>query len=300
MAGLLPPRLAGSSLKHLRRSSASDVVPASPLSVASLGPVHAKFPGSASPFADEEAMLGLPGSASLPHRAGLGSGLRSPSPSHASLRSHQSEAPRSPLSRFRPHFTHPLKRRPTAVRVVVPDEYRDHEGSAEDHEREDRTHHASLHGTSRANATERTPLIKAGVKPDYRNSVDETQAMAVMRRAEVGLGRMVELGLPLIMCGALPVDVMCADDSAHEISRTLFKFRRMGCIEAVGPAVRGCCVADRLMVGPEHYAGASEWHDGPAGSDGARCVSRLQETPRHQQVALTPGKRPCRTSSLCT
>ena len=148
-------------------------------------------------------MLSLPVSASLPHGAGLGSGFRSPSPSHASLRSHRSETPRSLLSRFRPHFTHPLKRRPTAVRVVVPDEYRDHEGSAEDHEREDRTHHASLNGKSRANATERTPLIKAGVKPDYRKSVDETQAMAVMRRAEVGLGRMVELGLPLIMCGRI-------------------------------------------------------------------------------------------------
>jgi putative membrane protein len=27
-------------------------------------------------------------------------------------------------------------------------------------------------------------------------------------------------------------------DSAHEMSRSIFRFRRMGCLEAVGPAVR--------------------------------------------------------------
>jgi putative membrane protein len=99
-------------------------------------------------------------------------------------------------------LTHPLKRRPTAVRVVVPDEFRDHPTrDQDDHDHEAQTRHASLNGkTTRSQANERTPLIKAGVKPDYRKSVDETQAMAVMRRAEVGLGRMVELGLPLIMC----------------------------------------------------------------------------------------------------
>jgi putative membrane protein len=43
-------------------------------------------------------------------------------------------------------------------------------------------------------------LIKAGVKPDLRKSGDEGDSgTKLMKRAEAGLGRMVELGLPLIM-----------------------------------------------------------------------------------------------------
>lgn len=87
-----------------------------------------------------------------------------------------------------------IKRRPTAVRV--PERYRDK--TAEPAGEMYRETSVTLKRRRRPN--ERTPLIKAGVKPDVRKSVDDAQAtMNVMRRAEVGLGRMVELGLPLIM-----------------------------------------------------------------------------------------------------
>jgi len=136
---------------------------------------------------DEEAALGLLSSRS---RRILSPGLYSPS--HGSLRSHLSDAPVSPMSRF---YSRPMiKRRPTAVRV--PERYRDK--TAEPAGEMYRETSVTLKRRRRPN--ERTPLIKAGVKPDVRKSVDDAQAtMNVMRRAEVGLGRMVELGLPLIM-----------------------------------------------------------------------------------------------------
>jgi putative membrane protein len=47
---------------------------------------------------------------------------------------------------------------------------------------------------------ERTPLIKPGVKPDVRRTPEDVRAAAeTIKRTEIGLGRMVELGLPLIM-----------------------------------------------------------------------------------------------------
>ena len=45
---------------------------------------------------------------------------------------------------------------------------------------------------------ERTPLIKPGVTPDVRSATG-TYGLGGGVRKEVGLGRMVELGLPLIM-----------------------------------------------------------------------------------------------------
>jgi putative membrane protein len=41
---------------------------------------------------------------------------------------------------------------------------------------------------------ERTPLIKSGVRPDIRRTNDD-----VDRQSVAGLGRLVEVGLPLIM-----------------------------------------------------------------------------------------------------
>lgn len=77
------------------------------------------------------------------------------------------------------------KRRPTAVRVAE-DRY-DHQS----------THERSSPRSIRPSAnTERTPLIKAGVKPDIRWTGPAT---GERQNAEIGLGRMVELGLPLIM-----------------------------------------------------------------------------------------------------
>lgn len=54
-----------------------------------------------------------------------------------------------------------------------------------------------LHDVNRASDLgERTPLIKSGVKPDIRRTAED---VAKSMQVEVGLGRMVELGLPLIM-----------------------------------------------------------------------------------------------------
>lgn len=36
-----------------------------------------------------------------------------------------------------------------------------------------------------------------------------------------------------------------AKGSAHEMSRTIFRLRRMGCLEAVGPAVSGAVLEER-------------------------------------------------------
>ena len=109
-----------------------------------------------------------------------------------------------------------LKRRPTAVRVIV---------------EESRQADESLPQTG---PTERTPLIKAGVIPDLSKPVYDRVTLSDVQRAEQGLGRMIELGLPLIMCVIRTAHTHT--NRAHEISRTIFRFRRMGFLETVGPA----------------------------------------------------------------
>ncbi|BEI98861.1 hypothetical protein CcaverHIS631_0311600 [Cutaneotrichosporon cavernicola] len=71
---------------------------------------------------------------------------------------------------------------------------------------------------------ERTPLIKSGVVSDLRRTHQEvdSQASSLNNATRDKLGSMVEVGLPLII--------------AHEISRTLFRFRRSGNLESIGPA----------------------------------------------------------------
>nr|XP_019012934.1 uncharacterized protein I206_02430 [Kwoniella pini CBS 10737]OCF51715.1 hypothetical protein I206_02430 [Kwoniella pini CBS 10737] len=98
-----------------------------------------------------------------------------------------------------------LKRRPTAVRVLTPDEYNDDQETP-------KIYQVKSAKSSASKLDERTPLIKKGVKPDT----------GLIKNAELELGKMVESGLPLII--------------AHEISRSIFRFRKMGCLEAVGPA----------------------------------------------------------------
>jgi hypothetical protein len=67
-----------------------------------------------------------------------------------------------------------------------------------------------LHDVNKAtNLGERTPLIKSGVKPDIRRTAED---VAKSMQVEVGLGRMVELGLPLIM----PVQLPYLDERADE------------------------------------------------------------------------------------
>jgi hypothetical protein len=97
-----------------------------------------------------------------------------------------------------------------------------------------------LHDVNRASDVgivgERTPLIKVGVKPDIRRTAEDVErSRTAVKQVEVGLGKMVELGLPLIMyVEGNDLKLMI---SSHEISRSIFRFRRMGCLEAVGPAV---------------------------------------------------------------
>jgi putative membrane protein len=101
-------------------------------------------------------------------------------------------------------------------------------------------HLVQLSPRGKRRINERTPLIKPGVKPDVRRTPEDVKVSEeVMKRAEIGLGRMVELGLPLIMCVSSYIEKMrdAETPSAHEISRTIFRWRRMGCLEAVGPAV---------------------------------------------------------------
>lgn len=156
------------------------------------------FPGTSSPFSirDDEAVLGLSTSPSARDRMG-----RPQSPSHASFQSHQSDTTvHSPFHRFRRGPSQALKRRPTAVRVVSPDRYTDEPISRGSRRELPDDPQGARHAKLRQKANERTPLIKAGVIPDLRKSVDDAQpGMDLGQRAEVGLGRMVELGLPLIM-----------------------------------------------------------------------------------------------------
>lgn len=182
MKGLLPARLARSSIRHLRQTPASDFSAEARLPVSTL---HSASPMSKAPSPsfqqpDEEATLYLP-----PSQLGL---AHSPSMSSLQLpsspNSHQGAALRGAMCRLRPHDHTPLKRRPAAVRVIVPDGYREHERPP---------------SLIQASLGERTPLIKTGVNPDQRKSSADEASTKLLRRAEVGLGRMVELGLPLIM-----------------------------------------------------------------------------------------------------
>ncbi|WVQ85081.1 hypothetical protein IAT38_007245 [Cryptococcus sp. DSM 104549] len=221
LKGLLPARLAGSDLKRLR-SAAPVPFPTSTFSTDLTGspvPLSPTIPQGE----DEESLLGL-------HRPLPSPGaLVSPSPSLgglvASPASRDTPAPRSERTTSfsgstgararKPSGPAGLKRRPTAVRIILPDEYTEVNPSLTDGRGLSVLQERAGSG-GRERVDERTPLIKAGVKPDPLTS------MGLVQRAEVGLGRMVELGLPLII--------------AHDISRTIFRFRRMGCLEAVGPA----------------------------------------------------------------
>ncbi|KLT44479.1 UPF0187-domain-containing protein [Cutaneotrichosporon oleaginosum] len=113
--------------------------------------------------------------------------------------------PPSPVE-VRPNRPRPV-RRPTAVRV-----------------RPTITEKTSTSSSGNSSANERTPLIKSGVRSDLRRTHQdvETQTSSLKTAHRDKLGRMVEVGLPLVI--------------AHEISRSLFRFRRNGNLESIGPA----------------------------------------------------------------
>ena len=154
--------------------------------------------------ADEEASLGL----GLPPQP-----LLSPSTSHFSTHSTHSHesAPRPGASpnKLRSAFENlrpvraGLKRRPTNVRIILPE---DEDDCPLPHPNRSRPRysggpggtngeqdHPPLHDVT---PNERTPLIKPGVTPDIRRTAEDVDRSM---QVEVGLGKMVQLGLPLIM-----------------------------------------------------------------------------------------------------
>lgn len=183
--GLLPPRLAGSPLGRLDKPR-----PAHPEPFAS-----SPMPMSPRSHGDEEASLGL---APQP--------LLSPSTSHFSTHSTHSHesAPKTNGSpnKLRSAFEHlrplraGLKRRPTNVRIILPE---DEDDCPLPHPNRNRPRysgghdHPPLHDVT---SNECTPLIKPGVTPDIRRTAEDVERSM---HVEVGLGKMVQLGLPLIM-----------------------------------------------------------------------------------------------------
>ena len=192
-AGLLPHRMRLSSLRRMRYMNSPGLP--NHLYSASPGDLPADLPVE-SPQAlnnDEEAALGVSPSSELRHRVpigsnGLQSGTMAPRPSRTSA--HGGEDSQSPVDRARTRLSAPI-RRPSTVRVVLPgsttagssatqDEMKQIEGMPPD--------------------TESTPLISAGVRPNPRKTISDADARKTfMSRARLGLGRMVELGLPLVM-----------------------------------------------------------------------------------------------------
>lgn len=203
-AGLLPEHLAGASLRQLRAAGQEPSHMADDHLTSTRG-LNMPLPPSPSVKSllinDEEASLGLSTSTSPALR-------HSPSVSSVTRLS-QSPLPQSPASEL-PHLSFArsaidriknpsgaLKRRPTAVRIVMPPGYADH---AQGHAHMLPPHLVGVSDKGKKRIDERTPLIKPGVKPDVRRTPEDVRSAAeTIKRAEIGLGRMVELGLPLIM-----------------------------------------------------------------------------------------------------
>lgn len=135
-----------------------------------------------------------------------------PPTSPTRAKSHSFSFPPSSPVQPRPKPIRRPVRRPTAVRV-----------------RPTLTEKKPPSSGSSSSVNERTPLIKSGVRSDLRRTQHDvdTQSSSLESAHRDKLGRMVEVGLPLII--------------AHEISRTLFRFRRNGNLESIGPAVRCGC-----------------------------------------------------------
>ncbi|WVQ65617.1 uncharacterized protein L199_003795 [Kwoniella botswanensis] len=215
LKGLLPSKLAGNDIRRLKsaisnsslrgQSNYGNQVTNSP---DTMTPSHST-PGLIDSQQDEESVVGLSNDLHTPFSPSpsLNNLVHSPRPNQTTFSTTEESHGNGGVVRpnYPRNISSVMKRRPTAVRVVDPNDYNDEMEQT-------LTLSKSCTGKSIANANERTPLIKKGVKPDT----------GMMIRAEQGLGRMVELGLPLII--------------SHEISRSIFRFRKMGCLEAVGPA----------------------------------------------------------------
>nr|ODN85373.1 hypothetical protein L203_04988 [Cryptococcus depauperatus CBS 7841] len=211
LKGLLPPRLANNNLSSLRSTHTISTSYTNHVQSECSQPTASPLP--LLDGRDEEALIGVPPSEISSSQSVFPSPL-SGSEGVGNIRGYSARPVSASISSRSMSYSGPgprgLKRRPTAVRIVVPDNITEASSKTESQSK-------SKGKRSDGRIDERTPLIKAGVKPDPL-----TAKGLLVERAEVGLGRMVELGLPLII--------------AHDISRSIFRFRRMGCLEAVGPA----------------------------------------------------------------
>jgi hypothetical protein len=142
------------------------------------------------------------------------------------------------------------RRRPTAVRIRTATRSGPHLPLSEDMPRINVISSTPATSTLRSGAVklpeetglgERQPLImkgiKAGVVPDERRDSTAVTDAQVSEATQV-----VELGLPIMCVKPFshlrdPVGSLMGHSSiAHEIARSLYKLRRLGCLEAVGPA----------------------------------------------------------------
>ncbi|ORX37256.1 Bestrophin, RFP-TM, chloride channel-domain-containing protein [Kockovaella imperatae] len=153
--------------------------------------VHTGLPGQC--MVDEESAMGIQASP-LHHKLSSHSiGAKSTTSSHLTMEDDQV----GPLEPRRPRLA-VRRRRPSAVRVIFP--------QASDPKPQPQV------------VTEQTPLIKPGVRPTLAKTESDVRVRTHSYiRAQAGMGRMIELGLPLIIRG-------------------IFRFRRLGCLEHVGPA----------------------------------------------------------------
>ena len=156
-------------------------------------------PSTTSPYTtqeDEEAALDTSPVSAPRHRVSVGShGLRSGTSASRASRTSQNgdENPSSPTDQARSRRTVPV-RRPSSVRVVLPDP------STSVSSTTPAAQHQMRQAEGMPPITERTPLISAGVRPDLRKTMSDADPKKIeVVRAQVGLGRMVELGLPLVM-----------------------------------------------------------------------------------------------------
>nr|XP_019045471.1 hypothetical protein I302_05861 [Kwoniella bestiolae CBS 10118]OCF24401.1 hypothetical protein I302_05861 [Kwoniella bestiolae CBS 10118] len=211
LKGLLPPKLAGNDIRRLKSAISNSSLRTAKHDEQVINSPGTMTPGLIDGIEDEESVLGL--ASANPHTPfspspSLNNLVHSPQPHQTSFSTDSYNAGDGVRPNYPRNISNVMKRRPTAVRVLDPNDY-NHE---EEQETPTMNKSSKSTGISAGKLSERTPLIKKGVKPDT----------GMVARAEIGLGRMVELGLPLII--------------AHEISRSIFRFRKMGCLEAVGPA----------------------------------------------------------------
>lgn len=210
VAGLLPTKLSSPSPKASPIHSNGVIhqhLTASPGALSDLAPTSPRSE-RLNPFdVDEEASAGLAASMSQPVFLPSQRNIPAPLPRSMGRITNPSRL-RSAMDHLKPNRAG-LKRRPTNVRIIMPeDEGYENNNTRVNHQT--RQHpvqrgltkdKAPLHDAAAiVDMTERTPLIKPGVTPDIRRTAEDVErSIGMMRSSDVGLGKMIQLGLPLIM-----------------------------------------------------------------------------------------------------